>query len=187
MSGNSRDALESWCGLTVTGAQRSRAPRHWSRPAGLVGDRCRTERVMGDQINMPSLPSQRWLAPGSGRGSSVAQRSSLRRQGRARPPPLAVGLAFAPLRRRPAAPGGGTVRGWPNPAVAGGGWFHGFTHLSGPGPAPNKTGGPLGQIAVRPKSPDRDAMSLRPPDHARTQTRQHTGQNRSTTRWMPLP
>ncbi|GAA4857085.1 hypothetical protein GCM10023235_38350 [Kitasatospora terrestris] len=44
-------------------------------------------------------------------------------------------------------------RGQNQPHRGRGGRLRGFTHLPGPGPASSKNGGPLGQIAVRPKEP----------------------------------
>ena len=62
------------------------------------------------------------------------------------------------------------------------GWgdrFHGSSHLPGPSPASSKTRGPLVLIPGQVQSPPELPTNVRPPDHARPQTGQATGQTRS--------
>jgi hypothetical protein len=60
-------------------------------------------------------------------------------------------------------------------------------------PTPSKTRGPIGHISGQAKGCPISRASVRPPDHARPQTRQATGQSRSTSLWnaagpvSPLP
>ncbi len=53
----------------------------------------------------------------------------------------------------------------------------GFTHLPGPGPAPGKARGPLVQIPGRITTCPSCRASVRPPDYARPQPGQDTGQS----------
>jgi hypothetical protein len=198
-----------WPGLRKDFLYGFKAPRSARRAAGRSPRRGRhtnggaeTPAMVPGLLNYKKQPHTRFGVPRLRRGGAGLPPA------RAPPPVFAPAGASpsstAPTRGRKLRPGrrrtrsrlhtraakeGAEGRRQDPPRRGWGGRLRGFTHLPGPEPASSKTGGPLGHIAARSKTCPRSRASLRPPDHARPQTRQDTGQNRgaaSAARYPPV-